>query len=34
LAAIGYKNVRDYAGGKRDWVHAKLPLEGVAPAPK
>jgi rhodanese-related sulfurtransferase len=31
LAAIGYKNVRDYAGGKRDWVQAKLPLEGVGP---
>jgi hypothetical protein len=31
---MGYKNVRDYAGGKRDWVQAKLPLEGAGPAPK
>jgi hypothetical protein len=29
LAAIGYKNVRDYAAGKRDWIEAKLPLEGA-----
>jgi len=31
LAAIGYKNVRDYAEGKRGWIEAKLPLEGAPP---
>lgn len=26
---MGYKNVRDYAEGKRDWLDAKLPVEGA-----
>jgi rhodanese-related sulfurtransferase len=28
LIELGYRNVRHYAGGKRDWVEAGLPLEG------
>jgi rhodanese-related sulfurtransferase len=28
LAAMGYTNVRDYAGGKQDWIDAGLPVEG------
>jgi rhodanese-related sulfurtransferase len=28
LAELGYRNVRHYVGGKRDWVEAGLPLEG------
>src|SRR5918994_3652479 len=28
LLELGYRNVRHYAGGKRDWVDAGLPLEG------
>lgn len=28
LIELGYRNVRHYAGGKRDWVTAGLPLEG------
>jgi rhodanese-related sulfurtransferase len=28
LLARGYANVRHYAGGKRDWIEAGLPLEG------
>ncbi len=28
LIALGYRNVKHYAGGKRDWVEAGLPLEG------
>lgn len=28
LAAVGYRYVRRYPGGKRDWVEAGLPLEG------
>jgi hypothetical protein len=28
---MGYKNVREYAGGKQDWMDAKLPLEGAGP---
>ena len=28
LIELGYSNVRHYAGGKRDWVAAGLPLEG------
>ncbi|MBA3364651.1 MAG: rhodanese-like domain-containing protein [Actinobacteria bacterium] len=28
LAELGYANVSQYAGGKRDWVEAGLPLEG------
>lgn len=32
LASHGYVNVRDYPGGKHDWVTARLPLErGAAP---
>jgi rhodanese-related sulfurtransferase len=27
LGQLGYTNVRHYAGGKRDWVEAGLPLE-------
>jgi hypothetical protein len=26
---MGYRNVRDYAEGKRDWLDAKLPIEGA-----
>ena len=29
LLEIGYRNVRHYAGGKRDWAEAGLPLEGA-----
>jgi hypothetical protein len=25
---MGYENVRDYEGGKEDWVEAGLPTEG------
>ena len=28
LLALGYRNVRHYAGGKRDWVEAGFPVEG------
>ncbi len=28
LATIGYHNVRDYPGGKQDWIQAGLPHEG------
>jgi rhodanese-related sulfurtransferase len=28
LRELGYRNVRHYAGGKRDWMRARLPLEG------
>lgn len=28
LAALGYRNLRHYSGGKEDWVDAGLPLEG------
>jgi rhodanese-related sulfurtransferase len=28
LAAMGYTNVRDYVGGKTDWIDAGLPAEG------
>ena len=28
LVELGYRNVRHYAKGKRDWVAAGLPLEG------
>jgi rhodanese-related sulfurtransferase len=27
LAALGYTNVRHYAGGKQDWTSAGLPVE-------
>jgi hypothetical protein len=25
---MGYSNVRDYAGGKKDWIDAGFPAEG------
>ena len=28
LAAMGYENVRDYSGGKEDWMEAGFPAEG------
>jgi rhodanese-related sulfurtransferase len=28
LIELGYRNVRHYSGGKRDWADAGLPLEG------
>ena len=28
LLELGYRNVRHYLGGKRDWTEAGLPLEG------
>lgn len=28
LVELGYRNVLHYAGGKREWVDAGLPLEG------
>jgi rhodanese-related sulfurtransferase len=28
LVELGYRNVRHYAEGKRDWLEAGLPLEG------
>jgi len=31
LIKLGYTNVRDYEGGKADWVEAGLPLEQAAP---
>ena len=31
LAALGYKNVREYAEGKQDWLQAGLPPEGEHP---
>ena len=27
LASLGYRNVREYIGGKQDWVEAGLPVE-------
>jgi len=27
LTAVGYENVSDYEGGKRDWIEAGLPVE-------
>jgi len=27
---MGYTNVRDYVGGKEDWLAAGLPTEGQA----
>lgn len=32
LVELGYTNVRHYAGGKRDWIAAGLPLEGSGAA--
>ena len=29
LVELGYRNVRHYVEGKRDWTEAGLPLEGV-----
>jgi rhodanese-related sulfurtransferase len=29
LLELGYRNVRHYAEGKRDWMEAGLPLEGA-----
>ncbi len=26
---MGYTNVKDYAGGKQDWVDAGLPVESL-----
>jgi rhodanese-related sulfurtransferase len=28
LLELGYRNVSHYAGGKRDWIEAGLPVEG------
>jgi rhodanese-related sulfurtransferase len=28
LTEMGYTNVRHYAAGKQDWMHAGLPVEG------
>jgi rhodanese-related sulfurtransferase len=28
LAAMGYQSVREYVGGKKDWIDAGLPAEG------
>ena len=28
LLELGYRNVRHYAGGKRDWLDAGFPVEG------
>jgi rhodanese-related sulfurtransferase len=28
LDALGYRDVRRYAAGKRDWIEAGLPVEG------
>jgi hypothetical protein len=25
---MGYTKVKDYSGGKKDWIEAKLPVEG------
>ena len=30
LVELGYRQVRHYEGGKRDWVEAQLPVEGRA----
>lgn len=29
LVGLGYRNVRHYAGGKREWAEAGLPFEGA-----
>lgn len=31
LVELGYRNVAHYAGGKKDWTDAGLPLEPAAP---
>jgi len=28
LVGVGYRDVRRYVGGKRDWIEAGLPIEG------
>lgn len=30
LVELGYTSVRHYAGGKKDWIAAGLPVEGAA----
>jgi len=30
---MGYTRVREYAGGKQDWMEAGLPVESGAPEP-
>jgi rhodanese-related sulfurtransferase len=32
LEALGYRNVREYVGGKQDWIDAGLPVEKGAQA--
>lgn len=32
LTELGYRNVREYAEGKRDWIEAGLPVEREAAA--
>jgi len=32
LTALGYTDVREYAGGKEDWISAGLPVESTVPA--
>jgi hypothetical protein len=27
---MGYTNINEYAGGKKDWMRARLPIEGEA----
>jgi rhodanese-related sulfurtransferase len=34
LVELGYRNVRHYEGGKRDWEAADLPLEGGRVEPR
>jgi hypothetical protein len=31
---MGYPNVRDYEGGKQDWIDAGLPIESNHDHPK
>ncbi len=31
LAALGYRDVREYKAGKVDWIDAGLPTEGTHP---
>jgi rhodanese-related sulfurtransferase len=28
LIELGYRNIRHYPGGKKDWLKARLPMEG------
>jgi len=32
LEELGYRNIREYAGGKQDWIDAGLPVEKGAQA--